>query len=383
MSKGWEKPISTSAMGKIFHQHGLQLPQTLSLALTGRCNLYCSHCWVDSSPEGGHPELPEAVIYRLLREFAAIGGHGVRITGGEPLCHPAWLSCLKLVRELGFSKLELQTNGTLLSAEAVEDIANLDFPGLTIQLSLEGATAASHDRIRGDGNFTAVLTGIQHLVAAGLGQRINLAFTEMRHNLSQFPQLLQLAETLGVGAVTAGTLVTGGRGGGAESPPLPATIEQYLDLIDQFESDHTFRERYHKRGNLTALEWWQDKPSVSNCCQFVQQPYITPSGRIYPCLMCHTDAYAVTGVLAKPLTDALVEGTSLWSTLQQTCRLRSSTIVTCQNCSEQTACAAGCPGRALGSSGDLQAPDDRCGLRQAIARKRRDAKKADKNSFLK
>lgn len=377
MSKGRKKPVSVSAVRKIFHQHGLQLPRILTLALTGSCNLYCRHCWVDSSPESGRPELPEAVINRLLREFAAIGGHGVRITGGEPLCHPAWLRCLQLVRELGFSQLVLQTNGTLLTAAVVEDIANLDFPGLTIQLSLEGATAASHDCIRGDGTFTAAMTGIQHLVAAGLGQRLNLAFTEMRHNLNQFPQLLQLAETFGIGAVTAGTLVTGGRGGDAESAPLPATIEQYLDLIDQFEGDHTFRESYRQRGNLTALEWWQEKPSVNGCCQFVQQPYITPSGLLYPCLMCHADAYAVTGVFEKPLTDALVEGASLWSTLQQTCRLRSSTIAVCQSCPERNICAAGCPGRALGSSGDLQAPDDRCGLRQAIARKRLDRKKTN------
>lgn len=367
-----ERAISTVAMRKIFQREGLQPPKMLTLALTGACNLSCSHCWVDSGPDGLRPQMPEASSHQLLREFATLGGTGVRFTGGEPLCHPAWLGCLQFSRELGFAQLLLQTNATLLSEELAAQLAELDFPGLGIQVSLEGACAASHDRIRGEGAFAAALAGIERLIAAGLGSRINLAFTELRHNLAQFPQLLELAETLGIAAVTAGTLVTGGRAAeeqaGAAAPP---SIGQYLELIDRFETDLPFRERYHQRGNLTALEWWQGQPPDSGCCQFVEQPYITPAGKLYPCLMCHSDAFAVSGLFDRPLTDSLVAGAELWSSLQASCRLRPTSIARCRSCPEQGVCAAGCPGRALGSSGSLQAPDDRCALRQAIARKRR------------
>lgn len=367
-----EKTLAPAALKKIFQRRGLQPPRVLTLALTAVCNLACSHCWVEAGPGDSRLQLPEADLFRLLREFAALGGEGVRITGGEPLCHPAWLKALQQARALGFDQLALQTNATLLCAAEAAELAALDFPGLAIQISLEGADAATHDRIRGAGSFDAAMSGLQHLIAAGLGNRITLAFTEMRHNLQQFPQLLELAETLGVGAVTAGTLITGGRAAEAEGDATaPATIAQYLALIDRFESEQPFRELYRKLGNLTALEWWRGQPADSGCCRLVEQPYLTPGGRLYPCLMCHAEAFAVTGVLQKPLHQALTEGVELWAALQQTCRLRPTTITVCRSCPEQGVCAAGCPGRALGSLGDLQAPDDRCLLRQTVAEKRR------------
>ncbi len=325
---------------------GLCSPRVLTLALTGICNLFCSHCWVDSGSEGGRPQLPKATVHRLLREFAALGGTGVRFTGGEPLCHPAWLGCLQLARELGFAQLLLQTNATLVSKEWAAALAALDFPGLGIQVSLEGAEAASHDRVRGAGAFAAARSGIDHLVAVGLGRRIHLAFTEMRHNLLEFPTMLEMAEALGIGNVTAGTLVTGGRAAtGNDGPVAPPGIEQYLELIDRFETDPAFRQRYRQRGNLTALEWWQGQPPASGCCRLVEQPYLTPAGLLYPCLMCHSNAWAVSGLLDRPLAEVLVAGAGLWSALQRECRRRPHSISPCRTCPEREACAAGCPGR--------------------------------------
>lgn len=372
-----KKPPSPAALGKLFQRQGLQPPNMLTLALTGVCNLACSHCWVEAGPDGHRPQMPAAAIDRLLREFAALGGEGVRITGGEPLCHPAWLKTLQLARALDFRQLALQTNATLLTAESVAELAALDFSGLALHISLDGAGPATHDRIRGAGTFAAAMDGLQRLITAGLGKRITLAFTEMRHNLQDFPQLLELAETLGVSAVSAGTLVSGGRAAAAEDQETaPATIAQYLELIERFESDPPFRERYRKLGNLTALEWWRGQPAGSGCCRFAEQPYLTPGGRLYPCLMCHAEAFAVTGALEKPLLAALTEGAALWAGLQQICRLRPTSIAVCRSCPEQGVCAAGCPGRALGSTGDLQAPDDRCALRQAVADQRRRSKKS-------
>lgn len=376
MQRQEKKPITPAELRQALRQAGLQPPRMLTLALTGACNLACSHCWVEAGPEGVRQDIPAAVLRRLLREFAALGGEGIRITGGEPLCHPAWLETLRLARELGFAQLALQTNATLLDSGAVAELAALDGPGLAIQVSLEGACASTHDAVRGAGSFAAAMAGLRRLVAAGLGGRIILAFTEMRHNLQEFPELLELAEGLGVAAVTAGTLVTGGRAAAtATGTSAAATIDQYLQLVDRYRSDPPFRERYRKLGNLTALEWWRGAPPGTGCCRFVEQPYLTPSGRLYPCLMCHAEDFALSGVFEQNLTAALMEGASLWGRLQALCRLRPHTIAACQACTEQGVCAAGCPGRALGSCGDLQAPDDRCALRQALAAKCR----AEKN----
>lgn len=365
------KTLTATQVHRALQQAGLQPPRMLTLAITGACNLCCGHCWVESGPEAPQV-MPAAAIFRLLTEFATLGGEGIRISGGEPLCHPAWLEALRLARELGFSRLALQTNATLLDTGAAAELAALAAPELAIQVSLEGACAASHDQIRGPGSFAAALAGLERLVAAGLGNRTTLAFTEMRHNLPEFPELLELAESLGIGAVTAGTLVTGGRAAEeATGASASASIDQYLQLLDRYQRDQDFRQRYHRLGNLTALEWWRGEPPATGCCRFIEQPYLTPAGQLYPCLMCHAQAFAVGGVLEKPLSEALIEGASRWGKLLALCRQRPHTLTACQACPERDICAAGCPGRALGSSGDLQAVDDRCALRQAIAAKRR------------
>lgn len=368
--------LTPAAVREALHREGLVPPRILTLSMTGVCNLFCTHCWVDAGQERSLPVVPQPTIRRLLEEFAALGGEGVRLTGGEPLSHPGWRETLQLVRDLGLARLVLQTNGTLLDEAAVATLAALDFPGLQVQISLDGARARSHDRVRGEGTFAAAMQGVRRLVAAGLGGRIIFAFTEMRHNLEEFPLLLELAESLGVGAVVGGTLITGGRAAGeGDGAVAPATPDQYLALVARFEADADFRRRYQRIGNLAALEWLGEDAPAGPCCTFVEQPYLTPTGDLYPCLLCHSDAYAVSGVFAKSLAAAFAEGAPLWSGLRRICQNRPATLAVCQGCPELDACGAGCPGRALGSSGDLLVADDRCALRQAIGRHRRGSAK--------
>lgn len=82
-------PLTISAQ---LAQAGLCPPETLTLAITGECNLHCAHCWVDAGPTAS-ALLPVHTAQGLIEEFAGFGGTAVRLTGGEPLLHPDWLAC--------------------------------------------------------------------------------------------------------------------------------------------------------------------------------------------------------------------------------------------------------------------------------------------------
>ncbi len=345
----------------------LNPPKILTLAITGICNLFCAHCWVDAGARSSAPHVPTHTVMRLIEEFAAMGGDGIRITGGEPLCHPEWLNLLRYARTTGFRRVMLQTNGILLTDAHVQALRELDFPGLSIQISLDGAKAPTHDLVRGTGTFAGALSAIRRLAEAGLAPRIAIAFTEMRHNLEEVPALLKLAADLGVGSVITGTLVTGGRADRNSrcTPPRP---EQYLRLLDRYDADMQFRRNYDSLGTMAALEWRREDTRREQCCTFAENPYLTPDGRLYPCLLCHTDAYAVTGVFEKGLAAAFAEGAPLWTSLLRVSRRRADAIAACRECPAKTACKGGCMGRAWGSCGDLLATDDRCEVRQAIHR---------------
>lgn len=353
------EPMETAA------QLRLRSPKTLTIAITGSCNLACSHCWVDAGVSSAPANVPVRTLQQIIKEFAALGGEGLRFTGGEPLCHPEWLELMRFSRASGFRTLLLQTNGMLFKDEHMATLCELDFPGLSIQISLDGATAAAHDLVRGTGAFSGALVGILKLVHEGLAQRISLFVTEMRHNLEDIPAILEFADSMGIASVSSGALVLCGRAteGSAICPP---GAEQYLHLLERYDADPRFRELYRKIGRVAALEWRAGDSVRQDCCTFVENPYLTPSGRLYPCLMCHTDEFSVTGVFDKGLAVALAEGAPLWSSLLRISQARANAIPQCRDCLEKPSCAGGCMGRAWGSRGNLLAVDDRCDVRRAI-----------------
>lgn len=344
---------------------GLRPPRTLTIAITGACNLNCSHCWVGAGETKSARHVPSRTVLRLLGEFAALGGEGVRLTGGEPLCHPDWLGLLRFAVTSGFGSVALQTNGMLFDDDSVAALQEVDFPGFGIQISFDGATTETHDLVRGAGAFDSLLQGVRRLVRAGLGPRICIFFTEMRHNLEEIPALLELAEQLGVASVATGTLVLCGRAT-EESPVAVPEPAQYLRLLERYHADPEFRRLYEKLGKVAALEWRCGDAPREESCTFVENPYLTAEGRLYPCVLCHADPYSVTGIFDKSLSAALAEGAPLWSKLLQASQCRSEEIVQCRACSERLTCAGGCLGRAWGRFVDVMAVDDRCELRRAV-----------------
>ena len=345
---------------------GLRPPQTLTIAITGACNLSCSHCWVEAGESASAGHVSSQTVARLIGEFAALGGSGLRLTGGEPLCHPDWLDLLRLAVASGFGAVALQTNGMLLNERSAAALGELDFPGLSIQLSFDGATAATHDLVRGSGAFDQLLHGARSLVGAGLGRRIAIFFTEMAHNLEEIPRLLELADGLGVGSVATGALVLCGRAseGSPVSPPEP---DQYLRLLDRFDADPVLSALYRRLAKVAALEWRRGGAPREEACTFVENPYLSAAGKLYPCVLCHADPYAVTGLFDKSLAEAFAEGAPLWSKLLQASERRPEEIDKCRQCSERLTCAGGCLGRAWGSCGEIMAPDDRCQARLAVS----------------
>lgn len=350
---------------EILKMEGLHSPKTLTLSITGICNLACAHCLVMAGESNSAANVPESVLCRMIEELVAIGGEGIRITGGEPLCHPDWLELIRFAREAGIRNILLQTNGMLFNDETVAALRELDFPGLSIQLGIDGSSAPVHDRTRGKGSFNGLMEGLGRLIQGGLGSRITFLFTEMRHNLSDIPAVLELADQLNVFSVATGTLVRGGRAS-AGNLIVPPVAEQYLELLDRYDSDPRFRELYSKLGNVSAVEWCCSEAVRDEGCTFIENPYLTPKGRLYPCLLCHTDDYSVSGVFEKGFIAALAEGAAAWATLMQISRSRIGALPVCRECTGRDNCAGGCMGRAWGSTGNLLAEDDRCSFRKAI-----------------
>ncbi len=88
----------------------------LRLSLTEACNFSCSYCLPDGYQADGRPKfLAVDEIERLVRAFATLGMHKIRLTGGEPSLRKDLDQVIATVAAVpGIRKVAITTNGTLL-----------------------------------------------------------------------------------------------------------------------------------------------------------------------------------------------------------------------------------------------------------------------------
>jgi radical SAM protein with 4Fe4S-binding SPASM domain len=350
---------------------GLLPPKMLTLGITKGCNLQCRHCLLDCPIFSATSPVPAKTLKPLIRDFAQIGGESICLAGGEPLTHPEWFEILEFPCGIpGFKEIRLQTNGTLLTQVEVEALISLRAKKIVIQVSLDGARAETHDKVRGPGNFERAIRGVRLLSEAGLAKQTHIAFTEMRHNFEDLPRLLEIVEELDLRGLVSGTLVRGGRAAKSDRMALP-TPSQIRGLLEQYHADSRFRARYEKFGNIAALEWYEGRLTPSaQVCTCIENPMISADRLMYPCKMLLADEFAVpippTGLHDHPLVDMMTQALPLWSKLPIISQRRSVELKKCQKCPGGRHCAGGCMGRAYAASGDLMSEEDRCSLRRAV-----------------
>lgn len=348
---------------------GLLPPRTLTLSITNGCNLRCAHCWPDSGAEGLAAPVPTETVCRIASEFVELGGKTLILTGGEPLTHPKWASILDFCcRSAGLREVVLQTNATLIRPDIAKYLAAPELAILRIQPSLDGATPQAHEHFRGPGTFQRAMDGICLMCEAGLGPRIQVAFTETRRNFHELPDLLAMLDHKGVGRLIAGTIVKNGRAAGHDNLRLP-TPNQCRDLITMYETDAAFQDRYNRMASISSIEWHKQKktdPPVAPTCHCIETPYIDAAGRLFPCGLFQNPAYAAPGVHNRPLWELMDQGLKRWSQLLDLSRQRLDKILDCRDCFCRDQCGSGCMGRAFAAHGILMAPEDRCHLRRAV-----------------
>jgi mycofactocin biosynthetic radical S-adenosylmethionine protein MftC len=171
---------------------GLGAPICLTWELTYGCNLSCVHC-LSSSGLRDPEELSRTEAMSFVDELAAMQVFYVNIGGGEPTLRPDFCELVEYAvsRQVG---VKFSTNGTTMTPARARRYAQLDY--LDIQISLDGASLASNDPVRGAGTFAAAVRAMERLADAGFGS-FKLSVVVTRHNAGELSRMLELAERFG------------------------------------------------------------------------------------------------------------------------------------------------------------------------------------------
>jgi AdoMet-dependent heme synthase len=161
------------------------------IELTYRCNLDCYFCYNDLGLEG--KALSRRQYFALLDGLAALGTFNVILSGGEPLAHPDFFAIGARARELGFVT-RVKSNGHALGGDVARRVKDEVDP-FVVEVSLHGATAATHDRqTRVPGSFDRLLANLNEGRALGLRFKINSTLTAW--NEDELEDMIGLAEGL-------------------------------------------------------------------------------------------------------------------------------------------------------------------------------------------
>jgi MoaA/NifB/PqqE/SkfB family radical SAM enzyme len=205
----------------------------VDLILGYRCNSRCAFCAIDEElrPAGFDAAAAAAQIRAAAAQSAAI-----RFGGGEPTLWPELPDLVALAREVGFREVSVQTNGFLLGRDGLA--ARLIDAGLTkLNVSLRGATAATHDRLtRSRGSFDDVLRALAavHARAPGLPVEGDVIIT--RQTLPELAAVVRRFGPLGVRRFNFWYVAMEGRVRGHERALVPRLAEVAAPLRAALEA---------------------------------------------------------------------------------------------------------------------------------------------------
>jgi MoaA/NifB/PqqE/SkfB family radical SAM enzyme len=182
-------------------------PLFLAWQLSNRCGARCIACCEDSGPDKAwRDELSRDEAIELARRIAAGGIPYVAFGGGEPLLAP---HCWELFEVLAGADIaiKLETDGSRIDDAAADRLCALGVQ--CVQISVDGATAATHERVRPGASFAAALAAIDRLVSRGHPPQF--VFVPNRHNLHEIVAAYDLAAQLSCAAFVTGPLMRIGR----------------------------------------------------------------------------------------------------------------------------------------------------------------------------
>jgi len=217
-----------------------------TLNLTYRCNMQCSHCYVQAGCENTFGELSDNEWLEIIDKLMVYGINNVQITGGEALIRKdLFLKILDKLSHNSYISIIISTNGLLLDDQVLSMINSIENPVL-IQISLDGSNKDVHNLIRKndkafDSAISACLKTMQSKAELQICHTINkLNYKEIENiiklsiGLNADALLLGAALPLGRGAVDKDSIILSNNIRNTLKNVLKELQEKYKEYIDIF-----------------------------------------------------------------------------------------------------------------------------------------------------
>lgn len=327
-------------------------PLALLAELTHRCPLQCPYC---SNPENllkADQELDTEAWSAIFEEAAGLGILQVHFSGGEPTVRRDLVELVARAEALDLYT-NLITSGVLLDRARLEELAAAGLQH--VQLSFQGAIAATGDRIGGyAGGHEKKLEFGRLVGAVGLPLTVNAVMH--RQNMDELEDMIDIAAELGAQRLEVAHVQYYGWGLRNRAALIPtraqldAATEIVSAAIERFAGvmvfDYVVPDYYARRPKSCMGGWGQ---------QFLN---VAPSGRVMPCHAAETiSGMTFESAGQKPLAE-------IWETAEAFRRFRGTDWMPepCASCDRREIDWGGCRCQALALTGRADVADPACEL---------------------
>lgn len=339
-------------------------PKSISISITGKCNLKCNYCFYANEMVG----LNDLSTGTWLKFFAKLGKIGIMdasLTGGEALLRP---DIFELIDGIIANRMRynILSNGTLIDEKLLKKFAQgkrllrLDY----IQVSIDGSTASIHDQSR-PGSFDKAIRGLKLLKEAGFPLAVRVTIN--RRNLNDLENIAKLLlEDIGISSFGNNEAMPIGSGCRSNADMSLSPKEQmaamaiigrlqrrYPGRLQAAAGPQTKRKMYgemvHARRTGEKAHTWTMGYLTACGCVFSKID-ILHDGSVVPC--CMLPGLVMGNITSDSLLD-IWHGHPTMKALRERRSIPMSEVAGCETCEWNKYCNGSCPGLAYQLTGDF------------------------------
>jgi radical SAM protein with 4Fe4S-binding SPASM domain len=330
-------------------------PKIFQWDSTSLCNLNCRHCRA-SVLDRKEPDLTFAQAADMLGQANELAPDAaLALAGGEPMMRPDVRQILEFVKNHTTLSVEILTNATLITDDNIGWLTEL-VAGFNV--SMEGATADIHDKVRGRGSFARTMAAVDKLVKREVPLAVRMTY--FGQGEKEVENLMRMLHDHGVEAFNFRYVVPVGNASGSHLDPIQhERLSHYIwDLGKELNMTVGFSDPFPELlvnpGRRAEIENDNDVMcgvAVTGCSVAFSLMYINPQGLVQ---FCPYFPVNVDDVKKTPLRD-------IWYKNEKFNIFRYSRSFLngrCGSCKYKFACG-GCRGAAF-AGGDYLGEEPRC-----------------------
>lgn len=314
------------------------------LHITQACNMNCVGCYSWSRSRNVSKDLSTSEVFHVLDGLRNMSIERIVISGGEPFLRDDLPQILRYAREsCSIDKIEVITNGTLLSREAVRSVK--DFVDC-IALSIDRASSKYPSLIRKGPPFEKLVDCVTLIRQEGI--KAHLIATIHSENYEQYNEFINLACFLGA-SLNFSLLSCPVDGDCRSFCPDDSVLKKIADSA--FTSNSMFSTKGKSYSNFFQNE------IKGKCAAGAKVASVGHDGNVYPCHMLHVSDMCAGNILK----DSLEEIALNLHSFSSRCSCVDD-IAKCRDCDYRYYCGGGCRARSLLDGGNLDSPDSYCAM---------------------